>query len=185
MKTEWTLTREAFDNLLAWLSEDRDEGARKYEEIRSRLTRFFICRGSSEPEELTDETINRVIERRETRPPEYCENPIRFFYGVAKNVLREWRRKKKKILVLPVPLPEDEDQEQKLECLDTCTAQLSKTNRDLISQYYKDGGAEKIQTRRMLAQELGIEMNALRIKALRIRKVLEECVTRCMAGAVQ
>ena len=89
MKTEWTLTREAFDELLLWLSPDREEAGRQYEDIRRKLIRLFNCRGCDNPEELTDETINRVIKIVESKAVEYSGEPILLFYGVARNVVHE------------------------------------------------------------------------------------------------
>src|SRR5262249_36046354 len=40
-KTHWTLTLEAFERLLRWLSPDRDAAGRKYEQIRTKMVRFF------------------------------------------------------------------------------------------------------------------------------------------------
>ena len=57
MKKEWDLNQNAFDNLLEWLDADRDRAAEKYEAIRLRLIKIFLCRGCSEAEELSDETV--------------------------------------------------------------------------------------------------------------------------------
>ena len=63
MKTEWILTKESFDTLLAWLDANPDAAARKYEQIRTRLIKIFVCRGCLESEDLADETIDRVARR--------------------------------------------------------------------------------------------------------------------------
>jgi len=41
----WTLTQDAFDRLLAAVSEARDAGARRYIELRRNLVRLFEWRG--------------------------------------------------------------------------------------------------------------------------------------------
>lgn len=179
MKTEWTLTRDAFDNLLLWLSPDRDEAGRKYEEIRGKLVRLFIHRGCDHAEDLADETINRVIRKAMEFPTsEYSGDPILYFFAVAKNVYLEWRRKK---LIFPqdvMPMPHV-DREEELDCLDSCLEELTQYSRHLITNYYQHTGREKIKIRKSLANESG-GMNTLRIQACRIRKALRKCVSACI-----
>lgn len=179
MKTGWTLTREAFDNLLSWLSPDRDEAGRKYEDIRRRLIKLFNCRGCATPEELADDTINRVIKIVQEKASEYSGDPILLFFGVAKNVIREWTR--------PKPLnPEDllprehDSRDDDLECLEECLGELPERERSIITRYYEQEGRKKIHLRQMIASEFGLDMNGLRIRACRIRKVLRNCVTTCV-----
>jgi DNA-directed RNA polymerase specialized sigma24 family protein len=69
--------------------------------------------------------------------------------------------------------------EQRLECLDRCLGQLEPAQRDLIVEYYRGTGRQKIEARRNLAARLGISMNALSIRASRIRDALERCVEAC------
>jgi hypothetical protein len=49
----------------------------------------------------------------------------------------------------------------------------------LIVEYYKDAARERIDRRRALAERLGISMNALAVRACRIRDTLEACVGAC------
>ena len=62
------LTGQAFNGLLDWLGTDRDSAARRYEQIRSRLIKIFVCRGCTATEELADETLDRVGKRLEREP---------------------------------------------------------------------------------------------------------------------
>jgi DNA-directed RNA polymerase specialized sigma24 family protein len=181
MKTEWILTREAFDNLLSWLAPDRDEGGRKYEEIRSRLIRFFTCRGCCCPEDLADETITRVIKAMESKAAEYKGEPIAFFYAVAKKVYLE-KGRVRPLRSEDLPVFAGSDREGELDCLERCMSRISASCRELISRYHQQEGSEKILARQQLARELGLEMNALRIQACRIRKILRDCVSDCIAS---
>ena len=63
VKKQWSLTKEAFDSLLSWLDPDREWAGEKYEVIRARLIKVFAYRGCHTPEELADETINRVAKK--------------------------------------------------------------------------------------------------------------------------
>jgi DNA-directed RNA polymerase specialized sigma24 family protein len=46
--------------------------------------------------------------------------------------------------------------------------------RTLLEQYYAHSGSEKIQRHQKLAQDLGLTLNALRNRASRARRELEE-----------
>ena len=66
-------------------------------------------------------------------------------------------------------------------CFDMCLQQIATRSRDLIYQYYCGEQQEKIRARKELATHLGIPLNALRIRAFRIRTKLEALVRECMA----
>ena len=51
-----TLTPEAFGRFLRWLSEDDELAVREYDRIRKKLTRFFIHKGCTDPDDLFDKT---------------------------------------------------------------------------------------------------------------------------------
>ena len=69
-------------------------------------------------------------------------------------------------------------------CLDRCLGGLPVETRRLIRDYYSEEGSAKIRLRRQMAKALGIEMNALRIRAHRIRLGLESCVKECVSHQV-
>src|SRR6516162_9010610 len=52
VKTHAALTPASFEKFLCWLSEDWDEAGRKYEQIRTKMVKFFTWRGCHIPEEL-------------------------------------------------------------------------------------------------------------------------------------
>lgn len=178
-KKDWVITQEAFDNFLGWLSDDREQAGRKYEEIRRKLIKIFTCRGCTMAEDLTDETINRVVRKSQEIKDTYVGDPAYYFCGVAHNVYLEYLRKKTDIEPTP-PKPSDEI-EQEYECLEQCMQELPPQNRELVLQYYQEEKRAKIEHRRKLAQRLGIELNALRIRAHRIRVSLQECMRQCLA----
>jgi hypothetical protein len=75
---------------------------------------------------------------------------------------------------------EKEMQERLLSCLEHCTGKLDSLNRNLILRYYMGKERVKIEVRRALAASLGISMNALSIRACRIRDKIEWCVRQCL-----
>src|SRR5437870_2999188 len=66
--------------------------------------------------------------------------------------------------------------EKMLVCLEQCARKLESLNREMIIRYYVGKGHSKIENRHALADELGISINALSIRACRIRDRLEACI---------
>ena len=186
---KWTLTQEAFDKLLLALGEsDRESGSEKYLEIRNNLTRFFEWRGCSFPEDHADETINRMA--RKVAEGEEILNPAGYAMGVARLLLLEilkGRQREQSALTEIGQSSEAYDDsdsgEDRLECLRNCLQTLSPDNRELILQYYQGEKSEKIQNRKKLIDRLGIPVNTLRMRALRLRERLQECVEQCLKDA--
>ena len=179
MKKEWVITQEAFDGLLTWLDPDRDRAAHKYETVRIRLIKIFSCRGCGEADDLADETINRVTAKLSEIAGSYLGDPALYFYGVANKVYLEYLRRRPAIE--PPPLRESSEEiEAEYACLERCMDELPPESRRLVLQYYQDEKRAKIERRRKLAEELGIAVNALRIRAHRIRQVLQQCVQVCL-----
>jgi DNA-directed RNA polymerase specialized sigma24 family protein len=194
-RTVWTLTPEAFDTLLFSLHPDRDHAGRLYENIRRKLLEFFEARGSSVPEEHADETFDRVM-RRMTEG-EKVENPAGYCYGVAKFVWIEASRGRAKE---PVELdentvtsaPNDEDLEvardaveRRLECLESCLEHLADETREFIIEYYRSEQGPKIEQRKLLAERMNTSLNALRLRASRLRRELGKCTELCVASGEQ
>lgn len=183
MNKNWVLTQEGFDALLGWLDPNRDVAGQKYELIRNRLIKIFSCRGCGEPEDLADESINRVISKLPTIESDFVGEPSRYFYGVANKVHLEYLRRKPAPEVAVTP-EYDDGAEREFECLERCMERLTPENRRLVIEYYQDERQAKIDHRKRLADQLGIAINALRIRAFRIRASLQECVTNCVNQAV-
>jgi DNA-directed RNA polymerase specialized sigma24 family protein len=179
MNKNWVLTQESFDALLDWLDPQREKAGQKYEDIRRRLIKIFTCRGCSEPEDLADETINRVTNKLKEIEAGFTGDRARYFYGVANKVHLEYLRRKPDV-TLPLPVANSDEVEREFKCLETCIDRLTPDNRELVLQYYQEDKKAKIDHRKMLAEHLGIAVNALRIRACRIRATLLECVQNCL-----
>lgn len=183
LRRTWMLNQEDFDRLLEWLHPNREEAGRKYEIIHTRLIKFFMCRGCTQAEEMADETINRVCRKAKEIIPGYTGDPALYFYGVAKKIYLEHTKKHSS----PVPLSQTatavetaDELEREFQCLERCMQQLRPDNRELVLQYYQDEKSAKIDHRKELAARLGIALNALRIRAHRIRANLYECMIKCL-----
>jgi DNA-directed RNA polymerase specialized sigma24 family protein len=179
MNKDWILTQESFDALLAWLDPERDIAGQKYEEIRRRLIKLFTCRSCREPEDVADETINRVTRKLKELESDPTGDRLPYFYAVANNVFKEYLRRTSPQPLIPA-MQESHKVEQEFECLEHCLSELEVEARELVLKYYQDEKLAKINLRRQLAETLGIAPNALRIRAYRIRAALQKCVEKCL-----
>jgi DNA-directed RNA polymerase specialized sigma24 family protein len=197
------LTPEGFDALLTQLNPDRDRAGEIYETIRRKLVRLFEWRGCGSPEDLTDETINRVARRLAEGVELRSSDPYGYFCGVAhlvyKEVLRRASREHRALAEgggwPPVNFEDGgESSDRRLDCLRRCLGQLTPEQRDLVLRYHQgksdpgrsdqgrsEQGENNIRNRQKLADEAGIPMNALRIRVHRLRRKLESCVHACLS----
>lgn len=183
-KPKWVMTQRAFDKLLTSFSTNRDEAGEQYERMRIKLSRVFEWQSVGPAEELTDETFNRVARRLDEG--QSVDNLIAYTLGVAKIICKEARKK-----IAPVSLdetpesrrqvaPEPVEPDARLRCFDHCLDELPREKQYLIVEYYQQERRDKIDRRQRLADRLGIPLNALRIRAHRIRMALENCIKMCL-----
>lgn len=192
----WELTPEIFHRLLKWLDEGASSDGQKYLEMRRRLVAYFDRKNCVRPDELADETLNRVARRLEEEAGAIeGDAPARYCYIVARFVFMEHLRETQKDDALvnelrrqsqrgngPATSATDDERkikEQRLNCLEQCLSKLESASREVIARYYIGKARVKIEHRRALAEDLGITMNALSIRACRIRDKLETCVREC------
>jgi RNA polymerase sigma factor (sigma-70 family) len=180
MPAEDTPSAASFAKLLAWLGSDPNQAAAHYEEIRRKLIRFFACRGCAEPEDLADAAIDRVNRALDRPSFQYVGDPVFYFYGVAKNVRLEYFRREARVLETPVKVDSSEQEQRNYDCLDQCLAKLAERDHKLLLDYYDYDSGGKSSRRQLLAEALGMPLNALRIRLHRLRNQLRYCVTACM-----
>jgi DNA-directed RNA polymerase specialized sigma24 family protein len=180
------LTAEQFAQLLGWLAPNPERAGEKYEQIRRGLIKIFRCRGSAIPEELADETINRVARKVGEIAAGYVGEPAYYFYAVADKIYLEYlRTASAQLRPLPAEIAtknhSSEEIELKYECLEECLDKLPRLSREIIHMYYGHdrAGREKIDRRRELAERLRIGTSILWLKAHRIRQNLKKCVSQC------
>jgi DNA-directed RNA polymerase specialized sigma24 family protein len=178
------LTSESLEALLTFLDADRHQAGLQYETIRRRLVRLFEWRGFGNADDLADETINRVARKIQEGTEVRSADPYGYFCGVAHLLSKEVaRRASRERAALEredwQPIPADEpDADERLACLRHCLQQLPEEQRALVLRYHQE--SDHIRSRQMLSQQLGIPMNALRIRVHRIRRKLEDCVQDCL-----
>ncbi|HMG75585.1 MAG TPA: hypothetical protein VK582_18950 [Pyrinomonadaceae bacterium] len=180
-KTLHTIRQEDFDRLLVWLDPDPGRAGLTYEKIRWRLVAILASRGCTCPEELADETIDRVARRVIDIQASYVGDQAIYFLGVMNNVHHEYLKRP----MMP-RLPEPDDDVERTEstslCLEKCLDKLSPNSRRMIERYYAEDKRAKIDLRKRIAAELGIGLSTLRLRALRIRDKLQTCIEQCLVS---
>jgi len=196
LKKDWILNPQAFRQFLNWLDEGVDSNGERYLEMRRRLARYFDRRGCSSPDDLADETLNRVARKLEEKGEIVGASPAHYCYIVAKFVFQEFGRRSEQnqpsldqaqssgrvIASLAVPFRPNVDavaKEKLFDCLERCLSKIQPESRELILEYYRGDQRAKIERRSELATSLGLTTNALSIRACRIRSKLEICVRTC------
>jgi len=182
---------ESFDEILAWFNDDRDIAADLYVQLRDDLTKVFTWNRCSDPEGLTDETFDRVARKVHELRKTFEGDPRLFFYGVARNLIRENPKKIRTQVSLentdlpanPISEVETENANLLEECLHICLEKLSSDKRELILNYYAKEKQAKIRHRTEMAQRLGTSVETLRVRVYRIRGKLEQCIERCLDRA--
>src|SRR5690242_2194613 len=195
-KKDWALNREAFRQFLSWLDEGVESNGERYLEMRRRLVRYFDFRNCPFPDDLADETLNRVARKLEEKGEIVGATPTHYCYIVARLVLLESVRRRDHdgpslddtersggvlaSLAKPSePAIDTAVKERLFTCLEQCLSKLRTQERELILEYYQGIQREKIERRSQMAAQRGLTMNALSIRACRIRTKLEACVKAC------
>lgn len=157
-----------------------------YSRLHLRLVSYFRIRFPAEAEALADETIDRLARRLQEGIS--VENLAAYALGIARFIVLETNARQRKereaareIIVRMEPGPEEPD--AMLPLLHSCLGSFDADSVRLIMAYYAvDSGVGRIEQRRRLARRLGMSLNALRNRALRIRVALEKSVRAQMAA---
>ena len=181
-KKNWDLTKDAFDLLLLALGPHRERAGEKYELLRWKLVKFFSWQASVHPSEAADEVLN--VTARKLSEGEQIRNVSAYCLAIARNLLiEEARERGRESIALHNPLAlsfaeHSMDRENLLECLEQSMEELPADDRKLLTIYYSAEKRAKIEARQALTRELGIPLNALRIRACRLRAKLEQAINR-------
>jgi RNA polymerase sigma factor (sigma-70 family) len=179
---------ESLDEILAWFNPDRELAGCMYVDLRRDLVKIFAWNRCTDPEGMTDETFDRVAKKVGHLRNTFKGDPKLLFYGVARNLIREYQKKVKSYVAIEdIDLPgsppqevEEESPDMRAECLRACLRELTSEKRDLILAYYAKEKQAKIDDRTEMARRLGVAIETLRLRMYRIRATLEECIERCL-----
>jgi DNA-directed RNA polymerase specialized sigma24 family protein len=188
------LKPDVFETLLCRLDADRDHAGEKYEALRRKLIAFFRWNDCFAGENLADETFDRVAGRLGRGE---VHDVVPFVWGVAKNIVRETRRRPQFVAIDALPpgkeprtepvelqLLDEREQAARLGCLRRCIEGLSDADRELFLgyEYYAARGRKTQQ----LAERLRLRVGTLQTRAHRIKRRLEDCAFKCrQAGAAR
>lgn len=187
-----TLTSSSFQLLLDRLDADADAAAERYEELRLKIAHLLRWRGCAEShaDDLADATLDRVAAKLASG--EQVDNIYAFAAGVARFIWLEHSRKNKTDAVgdeLPEVVVEPaldliDDPDARMKCLRRCVAtKFTDDDKLLVVSYYDTDAGEKAKNaRRRLADSLGLTLNALKVRACRLRMRLEACINECVAS---
>jgi len=182
MKSTWSLTQESFEKLLTWLDSNQEEAATKYESIRRRLIKYFVCNGCGDQDEgLADETFDRVTKKLERGqiPEPFTGNKALYFLAFAKNIHLE-HLNRREVHELPEVIIVPEKTEDEDDCLDKCALILPEEDRLLAIEYYRCEKTTKVMHHRKLAERLDLSSAGLRTRMHRIRERLRPCLEECL-----
>lgn len=177
----------AWHGLLAFLARGGGDGGPAYEELHHRLVVYFDWKGCAGARELADETLNRVAQKLAAGETIETDEPARYAFGVARFVYLEAVKRGDRHATADTPgagvrdpAVQDEavQREADLAALEACLDAMPAQTRALLLRYHEDDGRQRIDHRKRLADELGIALNALRIRMHRVRAQLEDCVRR-------
>lgn len=176
----------SIDEILDWLNSNREVAASIYVRLRHDLAKIFDWNHCPDPEGLTDEVIDRVSRKIGQVRDTYEGDPRLYFYGVARNLIKESNKKIKTYVSLDdVELVADstltlEEESMCEKCLHRCLAKLSTDKREMVLAYYAQDKQAKIDLRAQMARRLGLSVETLRVRVFRVRGALDECIQRCI-----
>lgn len=165
------LTRDAWNQLLRALDPDAVLAASRYEQLRQHLIALYRVRGLPCPEDLADQALDHVAWRL-VRGALGEADLAPYLRDVAQRIAEDaGRRRRRERAADPAALPQlpawlDDDPLARLcRCLDA----LPRSERRTLLEYETGTGYDRIRRRKALAAELGIPMNALRVRVHRLR----------------
>jgi DNA-directed RNA polymerase specialized sigma24 family protein len=166
----------AFDKLFQLLEPKAQSIEEGFQQCRFKLLKFFAWRRCEDPENLADETVNRLLKNVAAGQEILADKPYSYVYAIASHVFMEYLRAKKKSGVI---IDIDDMQEMAVpevvdDCQKQCLEQLSNEKRELLARYYLDD-----DQRDDIAEEQGLSLNALRLQVHRIKHGLRRCCEDC------
>jgi RNA polymerase sigma factor (sigma-70 family) len=182
---------EAFQRLLQALSPEPAEAASRLAALLARLQKFFLWSRFDAPDDLAWEVLSRVA--RKLLEGEPIVNIEAYSSGVARLVAKEahtrLRRESEALREFERSIEQNHPHElqgaalrseRASGALEACLNELSPQNRDILLRYYEGDEGARIRNRQQLAAQLGISLNALRNRALRLRERMEKSLREAL-----
>ncbi len=164
---EPTLTRDAWDRLLRALDPDLALAAARYERLRRCLVALYRGRSLPDPEDLADQALDGVA-RALADPRRDVGAALReAAHRIGAAAHRARHEQEQALAALPAPAGPD-DPDDAIARLCRCLDELPETDRRSLLAY-EGADHDRSRRRQALAAELGIPLNALRVRMHRLR----------------
>src|SRR5262249_1229567 len=164
------------NDLLVIFDSDPERAGDKYIELYQNLVRYFEWNRKADAEDLAQETLKRGFSRLQGGQKITTTEPAAYFFGIARNLVREeWRARKHDQFDTddqpssPSPFHNLDAAEQRV-LLKECIRELSQEEFAMLLAYLEGDGDS-------LAQKTGLQPGTLRLRIHRIRKRLEKLVS--------
>jgi DNA-directed RNA polymerase specialized sigma24 family protein len=160
------------NELLTILDSDPWRAAEKYRELYQKLIRYFEWNRQADAEDLAQETLKRGFGRLQEGQKITIDDPAGYFFGIARNLLRERGSSRKTEGLDDSHLAPGRrlfcglDANEQFVFLKECLGKLPREDFDLLSAYV-DG---EIKT---WGSKAGVSPGTVRMRIHRIRKRLE------------
>ena len=179
-KDRWQLTDETLACLLDALGQGGAQPLQRYMRLQERLIFFFMRHRVNLPEELADQTLDRLARALlEGRP---VASPEAFALGVARMILREEQARsireqrvfaeveRNRSSMQPTP----DERETEMEAQQAEFEALPMEEQGMLAAYHDGQGAQRIDGRREMARGMGISMGALRKRVFDLQSGLRQ-----------
>jgi DNA-directed RNA polymerase specialized sigma24 family protein len=188
------MDNEDLARLLGRLHPDPVFAAQEYEHLRQKLVTHFRNNNkpfSSEAEELADRALDIIAQKPESHE---IKNVTEYAFGVARFLLRKSLRQRQGPKVEDIQrfcvrnenpertILEEMEAKRRLKCFLQCMKGFRPEERWLVLEYYPNESRDLEQHRLRVAESLGIDPYALRMRMNRLRTKLEKCCAGCFAG---
>lgn len=169
------ITADGLKRLLATLSADPEEAGKLYLLLQRKLIRYFQWNHCLQPEASADKALDRAARR--LAGGEQVREPVSYVLGIARRILLENKRHNwdfelpiRGELAQSITLGHNEIN---LSRLDSCLEALPPESRALLLEYYGPSSENRAAIRQNMADRMGLDVNALRNRVLRLRRSLE------------
>jgi len=186
------------NRLLMRLDSEPAKAWDQYRNLRCRLVKFFEWHQCACPEDLADKALDTVARKPQD---EKIRDVSQFVVGVARKLWLETHKKsQRESSIGDLPGGEESlrdtrdhehemiielDRQSTLACLRECLGRLNAADRALALDYYSAEEDKQKVHRQKLARAAGVTVDALRVRACRLREKLEQCASKCLESRRQ
>jgi DNA-directed RNA polymerase specialized sigma24 family protein len=158
--------------LLAVFDPDPKRAEERYLELHQKLVRYFEWNRAAEPDDMAQEALKRGFARLQEGQTITAQDPAGYFFGIARNLVREGWSVRKTEQLEDQPLLAAQPSFRRLNpseqaiFLRQCLYTLPKDDREMLIAYVEGNGDA-------WGRKAGLEPGALRLRIHRLRKKFE------------